>query len=272
LLAGRAVRPIERLTATAESVARTERFDADLDEAAPGEIGRLASSFGSMLRSLQASRSQQQRLVSDASHEFRTPLTALKTTLETLHRQAGDLGPEQERDLIEAALRESDELGDLSEELVALATDVVHSDEPATPISLGDLAESVADIYQRRTSTAISVEGAGDDVVGRRSQLERALGNLIDNAVKWSPPGGAVTIHLTGSRVEVQDEGPGIPEADLPHVFERFYRSVDARSRPGSGLGLSIVEHVVTAHGGTVFARNAPSAGAIVGFELPGGD
>lgn len=268
LLAGRAVRPIERLTDAAETVARTERFDADLDAEAPGEIGRLASAFGSMLRSLQTSRRQQQRLVSDASHEFRTPLTALKTALETLHRRAGDLGSDQQRELIEMALRESDELVHLSEELVALATDVGHSDEPPRPISLDDLAQSVADLYRRRTTTAISVLGSGGEVRGRRAQLERALGNLVDNAVKWSPPGGGVEIHLSGGRVEVRDTGPGIPDADLPHVFERFYRSVDARSRPGSGLGLSIVEHIVAAHGGTVFARNAPAGGAIVGFEL----
>ncbi len=268
LLAVRAVRPIEQLTETAESVARTERFDAELDEQAPGEIGRLASAFGSMLRSLAASRRQQQRLVSDASHEFRTPLTALKTSLETLKRRAADLTAVQREELIDAALRESDELADLSSELVALATDVGHTDEPETVISLEELAETVAGAYRRRTTAEISVEGFGSDVTGRRSQLERALGNMVENAVKWSQPADRITIRLEGQRVEVHDRGPGIADEDLPHVFERFYRAVDARSRPGSGLGLSIVEHIITAHGGTVFARNASTGGAIVGFDL----
>jgi two-component system sensor histidine kinase MprB len=268
LLAGKAVRPIERLTETAESVARTEKLDAELDSEAPGEIGRLALAFRSMLDSLAESRRQQQRLVSDASHEFRTPLTALKTSLETLRKRADDLTPDQRRELIDAALSESDELTELSAELVALATDVGHSDEPEREVSLDELSETVADAYRRRSRTSISVEGSGAVVIGRASQLERALGNLVDNAVKWSPPEGRITIRLTGGRVEVHDQGSGIPLDDLPHVFERFYRAVDARSRPGSGLGLSIVQHIITAHGGTVFAENDPSGGAIVGFDL----
>lgn len=269
LLAGRAVGPIQRLTATAESVAVTERLDTALDEEAPGEIGRLAASFGSMLRSLETSRRQQQRLVSDASHEFRTPLTALKTSLETLQRRDEKLGVDQRRELIEAALRESDQLAELSAELVALATDVQHSDEPTDHVALDDVAEAVAQQYRRRTSAPIETKGSGSTVVARRSQLERAVGNLVDNATKWNGDGHPIVIHLDGGRIEVHDGGPGIPDGDLPHVFERFYRSVESRSMPGSGLGLAIVEHIVTAHGGTVFAANDPEGGAVVGFELP---
>jgi len=106
-------------------------------------------------------------------------------------------------------------------------------------------------------------------VVGRPPELQRAISNLVDNAVKWSPVDGTVEIELTNRTVTVRDRGPGIPEADLPHVFERFHRAVEARSTPGSGLGLAIVEHIVTAHGGSVFAHNREGGGAEVGFTLP---
>ena len=105
--------------------------------------------------------------------------------------------------------------------------------------------------------------------MGRRSQLERALGNLVENATRWAAT--RVELVLQGSAVKVRDDGPGIPEKNLSHVFRHFYRSEEARTTPGSGLGLAIVEHLVKAHGGTVSARNVPDGGAEVGFDLPRG-
>ena len=105
---------------------------------------------------------------------------------------------------------------------------------------------------------------------GRRPALERALTNLLDNAAKWSPPSGTVHVALHGGVVTVDDEGPGIAEADLPHVFERFYRSTDSRAMPGSGLGLSIVAQVAERHAGTVEAGRSPSGGTRMTFRLPG--
>lgn len=270
LIARRAVRPIERLTDVSTRVATTEQLDADLPLDAPGEVGTLARSMSSMLGSLSASRREQQRLVSDAGHELRTPLTALRTNLETLLRRSAEIDEAQRDELLRAALSEAEELSDLSGELVDLASDVRHSDEPAMDIDLDLLAQEVADRYRRRTGKQIDVRSSGDTTVrGRRSQLDRAVANLVDNAVKWSPTEGRVEIRVVGHSVRVRDQGPGIPEGDLPHVFERFHRAATARTMPGSGLGLSIVEQVIGAHGGTVTASNADDGGAVVGFDLP---
>ena len=270
LLASRAVRPITDLTEAAERITSAERVEAGgrLDISAPGEIGRLAGAFASMLASLRASREGQQRLVSDAGHEFRTPITALTTNLEILRRQDDRLSGEQRRDLIDAALAESSRLAGLAAELVDLSTDALHTDEPEGEIDLRALADGVAARFRHLSGKVITVSGEGATVRGRRSQLERALGNLVDNATKWTRT--EVTISLEGASVTVVDDGPGIPEDEIPYIFDRFYRSRDIRDTPGTGLGLSIVQHLIVAHGGAVSARNSPTGGAEVGFTLPG--
>ncbi len=269
ILASRAVRPVSDLAEAAEQIAATERLDTEtrLNRSAPGEIGRLATAFSAMLSALATSRKQQQRLVSDAGHEFRTPITALKTNLETLLRQNQNLTDEQRRRMLEAALAESNQLAGLATELVDLSTDVHQNNEDYDDIETDELASDIAHRFRRIGGKKVVITGKGASVKGRRSQLERALGNLVDNAVKWATE--RVEIHLDGGRVRVTDDGPGISEEDLPHIFNRFYRSRDVRSTPGSGLGLAIVQHLVVAHGGTVFARNGASGGAQVGFELP---
>ncbi|MGF1667111.1 MAG: ATP-binding protein [Acidimicrobiia bacterium] len=267
-LARRAVAPIERLTATAEHVAATEQLDVALDTTAPAEIGRLAGSFQAMLATLQSSRIQQRQLASDAGHELRTPLTALRTNLETLRRRDEDLTAEQRRELVDAALTEVGELSTLSAELVDLASDVARSEEMVADVDLGELVGRVADRFRRRTERQIVVTGVGASLTVRPVQMERAVSNLVDNALKWSPVDDAVEILLDGPSVMVRDHGPGIPDDDLPHVFERFYRSVEARTTPGSGLGLAIVKLIVESHGGTVSAANHPEGGAVVGFVL----
>ncbi len=269
IIASRAVRPISNLTDAAEHVTDTEELDAlgRFDIEAHAEIGRLATAFRSMLDSLRVSRQEQQRLVSDAGHELRTPVTALKTNLETLQRQYEHLDVEQRRELIEAALRESDQLATLASELVELTSDVRHAAEPVREVDLRDIAVDLCSRYRRTPGKEVTVSGESAVVAGRRTQLERAMSNLVDNAYKWA--GRRVEIAVGGGTVTVRDDGPGIPAEDLPYVFGRFYRSAEARSMPGSGLGLAIVDHLVRAHGGTVFARNCPEGGAEVGFTLP---
>lgn len=262
------VRPIEQLTSAAEEVAATERLDVPLDTDAPAEIGRLASAFGSMLAALQRSRVQQQQLASDAGHELRTPLTALRTNLETLRRRGDDLSPDQRSELLDAAITEVGELSALSSELVDLASDAGRGAEERRPVALRDLVDTVVERFRSRRGQPIDVSGDGADVEARTMQLERAISNLIDNARKWSPPDQPIDIVVQGRSVIVRDRGPGIPSHDLEHVFERFYRSVEARTTPGSGLGLAIVETIIAGHGGTVIARNHPDGGAEVGFEL----
>jgi two-component system sensor histidine kinase MprB len=221
-----------------------------------------------MLESLRSSQEQQQRLIADAGHEFRTPLTALRTNIETLLRRSDQLSAEQRDELLAAALDESLQLAALAEELVDLATDSQSPMEETTEIDLAEVAQTVARRFTQRSGVQFQVSGTSVPVTGRSAQLERALSNLVDNAMKWSPSGAGVEIVVDGRTVSVRDHGPGIPEADLEHIFERFHRSVEARTTPGSGLGLAIVKHIVTAHGGTVFARNLPRGGAEVGFTL----
>lgn len=267
-LARSAVRPIESLTVAADGLATSIDRDHPLPTDAPGEVGKLAGSFRRMVDSLRASREQQRRLVADAGHEFRTPLTALHTNLETLLRRHDQLDPAERQELLRAALDENNELAQLATELVDLASDASR-DLPVTDVDLGEIAGTVAKRFAQRSGLEIGVEGEGAPIQGRAADLERVLANLVDNAVKWSPPDGTVRIILANTTVSVLDQGPGIAEDDLPHIFERFHRAVDARTTPGSGLGLAIVEHIVTAHGGNVFARNRADGGAEVGFRLP---
>ena len=222
-----------------------------------------------MITALRTSRTQQQRLVADAGHEFRTPLTALRTNLETLQRRRDELSDEQAGELIDAALNESVELTTLATELVDLSTDTATTGEQMQTVDLRDLVAAVVQRYANRTADPIRVEGSPAQVQVRVSQIERAVSNLLANAVAWNEPGEHIIVRVDGTTVIVQDHGPGIPDIDLPLVFERFHRSDTARGKPGSGLGLSIVRHIVEGHGGSVLARNAGDGGAQVGFTLP---
>ena len=274
VVARAALRPIEQLTAAAENVAETQDLGSRIDVSGDDEVGRLAVAFNDMLGALNESRTQQRRLVRDASHELRTPLTALRTNIEML-THAGELGDDDRRRLIDDVTVEVEELGALVAELVDLATDT-DVDEVVTSVDVGDVAESVAERYRRRTGRAVVVEGAVEPIDARAGGLERAVRNLVDNALKWGDPLDAVVVSVAEDdstvRVAVSDRGPGIAPADRDRVFERFYRAADARSMPGSGLGLAIVARIVRDHGGTVFVDEAPGGGAVVGFTLPRGD
>ncbi len=268
LFARRLVRPIERLRDAAERIARTQDLSAPVPRQGGGEIGSLAGSFSTMVDALAASRVQQQQLITDASHELRTPLTSLRTNAELLDR--GELlDADQRRSAAQGIRLEVDELTNLVSELVELATDRSSDQETPEPIRLVDLAREAAERANRRTGRVVDVvDLASETVLVRPHMAERALGNLVDNAIKYSA--GPVEVVLDGHRVEVRDRGPGIPIGDLPHVFDRFYRSVAARTEHGSGLGLAIVKQIVERHDGTVWAANRDGGGAVVGFELPG--
>lgn len=268
-LASRTVAPIEELTEEVERISRTRDLATSIASPRSDEVGRLARSFGAMVTSLRRSRDQQQRLIADAGHEFRTPLTALRTNLETLQRRREELTEEQVATLIDAAAAETLELSALATELVDLAQDAESSTEPLLDVALDELVRLVVRRFESRTDQDIVVTGSGSVVSVRPGQIERALANILANAIVWNDPSEPIEVTVDGGRVSVRDHGPGIDQADLAHVFERFHRSDRARAHPGSGLGLSIVEHVVTGHSGTVHAENHPEGGAIVGFELP---
>ena len=268
LIARRFVRPVEQLTDAAEQVAQTQDLAHHIDVGRRDEIGRLADSFNTMLAALETSREQQRRLVIDASHELRTPLTALRTNVELLQR-APDLDDAQRAELVGATQVELAELGDLVAELVELATDA-RAEEPVTPVDLGELTARVVDRYRRRTGRVITLALTDPAVCSlRAAAIERAVSNLVDNAVKFSPPATSVEVAVVGHTIEIRDRGEGIDTADREHVFDRFYRAPTARTQPGSGLGLAIVRQIAELHGGTCSIESRPGGGSIARLVLP---
>ncbi|MDH6117942.1 two-component system sensor histidine kinase MprB [Kitasatospora sp. GAS204A] len=269
--------PVTRLTTTAERIAATR--DAGLRiELPPGrradELTRLAGSFNTMLGELEQSVTAQRRLVADASHELRTPLTALRTNAELLAR--ADRLTEAQRDRAAAALqRQLREVTGLVNDLIELARD----EEPRPlleQVRIGPLvAHCVAAAQDHWPAVAFVLldETDGRTVAGVPARLARLVSNLLDNAAKFSPPGGAVEVSLTaGGQLTVRDHGPGIRPEDLPHVFDRFYRASAARALPGSGLGLAMARQIARAHGAVLTAEPATGGGALFRLTLPGPD
>ncbi len=283
-LAGTAVaraglRPVQRLTAAAERVAATGDLE-PIPVTGGDELARLTQSFNAMLTALATSRERQRQLVADAGHELRTPLTSLRTNLELLvasNQPGAPVLSDADRAEIQADLRaQVDELTTLVGDVVELARD----DPPSSSAERLDLSDIVERTLERARRHApglrYDLRSVPWTIWGDADALERAVLNLLDNAAKWSPPGGTVRVELRplddGSAVlEVADAGPGIPDVDLTYVFDRFYRSLSARSLPGSGLGLAIVKQVAERHGGSVWAGRAPEGGALLAMLLPGG-
>jgi two-component system, OmpR family, sensor histidine kinase MprB len=265
------LRPVRRLTHAAEDIARTEQLD-PIEVEGNDEIARLARAFNAMLAALSASRDRQRQLVADAGHELRTPLTSLRTNLDLLTQADREGGlPESARiELLDDVQFQIEELTTLIGDLTELARE-----EPgALALEETDLAEITERAVQRvrRRASSLQFDLHADPwwVVGDSASLERAVTNLLDNAAKWSPPLGTVTVRLTEGSLLVADQGHGIDEADMPHVFDRFYRSTASRTMPGSGLGLAIVRQVAERHGGQVRVGRSPEGGAAFWFEVPG--
>ena len=267
LVARSALRPVAQLTEAAEHVADTKELGSHIEVGRNDELGRLAGSFNAMLDALENSRAQQHRLVRDASHELRTPLTALRTNIEVLSKQA-EIDPVERRELLADVTFEVEQLSGLVSELVDLATES-DVDEPLTRVDLATVATETAQRFSRRSGLTIETDVVESVVEGKRTQLERALANLIDNAIKWSPPDGSIEIEVRPGRVSVRDHGVGVDPDDAPRIFDRFYRSAQARTMPGSGLGLAIVRQIIENHGGEVFVDHPSGGGAQVGFQLP---
>ncbi len=266
-LARRSARRLVQLTEAAETVAATGRVDVDVPSAGSDEIARLGGAFDAMLVRLGQAREDQQRLVQDAGHELRTPLTSLRTNVQLL-RRFGEL-PEATRARIVADLDgETRELTHLLDEVVQLAG-WAPADAAFEPVLLVGPAQSAVDRAIRRTGRQVTLQADDSTVLGQVGLLERVIWNLVENAAKFSPADTPIDVVVDRGCVIVSDRGPGIDPADLPHVFDRFYRATAARSLPGSGLGLAIVRDVVEAHGGQVMAANRPGGGAQLGFRLP---
>jgi two-component system, OmpR family, sensor histidine kinase MprB len=279
LVAGAAVQPLKRLTEATEHVTLTQDLSGRIEPSGGDELGRLAGSFNSMLDTLERSMSAldasvhaQRQLVADASHELRTPVTSLRTNIEILQHQGQDMDPQESGRLLSDVVEQIEELTLLMNDLIDLAK----GDEPradAEEVRLDLLTGEVLERARRRSpETPLLAELEPTIVNGVPARLERAVGNLIDNAVKYSPPGEAVEVHLQAGELSVRDHGPGIAAEDLPHVFDRFYRGAEARSRPGSGLGLAIVRQVAVQQGGSVTAERAAGGGTLMRLSLPGAE
>jgi len=279
LVAGAAMQPLKRLTEATEHVALTRDLSRRIEPVGEDEIGRLAGSFNSMLDALERSVSAldasvhaQRQLVADASHELRTPVTSLRTNIEILQQQGDGMDRAEQSGLLSDVVEQIEELTLVINDLIDLARGEEQR-EDSEELRLDLLVEEVAERARRRAPGApLEMSLAPTIVTAVPARLERAVSNLIDNALKYSPPGEPVDVELHGIELSVRDRGPGISAEDLPHIFDRFYRGADARGRPGSGLGLAIVRQVAAQQGGTVAAEPAPGGGTLMRLRLPGAE
>ncbi|WP_260636360.1 HAMP domain-containing sensor histidine kinase [Streptomyces angustmyceticus] len=274
VIARSGLKPVDRLTDAVEHVARTEdlaiRIPADGDD----EIARLSRSFNTMTAALAASRDLQQQLIADAGHELRTPLTSLRTNIDLLvrsERSGRPIPPADKEALLASVKAQMGELAALIGDLQELSRTPAPGHSVVEVVALHEIVGSALERARLRgPSLTVEADLAPWYVRAEPAALERAVVNLLDNAVKFSPPGGTVEVRLAHGELTVRDHGPGIPQDELPHVFERFWRSPSARSLPGSGLGLSIVARTAQAAGGAVRLRSADVGGTEAVLTLPG--
>jgi two-component system sensor histidine kinase MprB len=260
VVARAALSPVRELTETAEHVSETKDLSERIEVSGNDELSRLATSFNTMLAALEESTRAQRQLVADASHELRTPLTSVRTNIEVL---AGDrmLPPEERARLLSDVVEQLEEMTTLIAELIELARAeqlVVEPQDIRLDLLVADVVERAR---RNRPEVAYSADLEPVTVAGVPATIERAVGNLLDNAAKWSPAGAEVEVVLRDGRLTVRDHGPGIADEDLPYVFDRFYRARAARGMPGSGLGLAIVRQIAESHGGEVVAEQAEGGG-----------
>jgi two-component system sensor histidine kinase MprB len=264
-----ATAPVRRLTEATERVTETRDLSERIDTHGRDELSRLAGSFNTMLAALEDSTRAQRQLVADASHELRTPLTSLRTNIEVLASER-QLPPGERERLLNDVVEQLGEMTTLIAELIELAREEQHPTE-AEDVRLDVItARAVARSRRNSPNVTFTTDLEESTVHGVPSTIERAVGNLLDNAGKWSQPGGRVDVAVRASEVIVRDHGPGIAEEDAPYVFDRFYRASSARGMPGSGLGLAIVRQVARAHGGEVTVEHPPDGGTRMRLRLNG--
>jgi two-component system, OmpR family, sensor histidine kinase MprB len=265
LIARRITERLERLTVAATRVAESGDLELPVPVDGTDEAGRLASAMSRMLESLAASKRAQQQLVQDAGHELRTPLTSLRTNVSVM-RRFDELPPASREQLLDDLDSETRELTTMVNELVLLAADQ-RDDEPPTSVRLRDLCTSVVERAQRRSGRTITVTADDSVATVRPTSIERAVSNLVENALKFST--GDIDVDVVAGRIAVSDRGPGVPPTERDRIWARFHRADSARSVPGSGLGLAIVRDAAARHGGSVFVDDRPGGGAVIGFSVP---
>jgi two-component system sensor histidine kinase MprB len=272
LLTRRTLEPMARLTGAAEEIARTQDLELPVAVSGRDEVGRMGRAFAAMTGALAESRRRQRALVADAAHELRTPLTSLRTNIELLARSehtGRPLADGQRARTLDRLQVQAEELGDLVTELVVLARDE-HELESADVAVAPVVRQALRRASSRARDHVFDVESAEWSVRGDAGALERMVLNLLDNAIKFSPPGSVVAVRSAPGRISVADDGPGVAPEDRGAAFERFWRAPAARALPGSGLGLAIVADTATAHGGHARFEDPPDGrGALVVVELP---
>ncbi len=275
LAARRVLAPLAEVAQTAEQIGETDDLSTRLKIHADDEVGQLATRFNAMLERLQGSRADlddsvraQRQLVADASHELRTPVTSLRTNIEVL-LAGGELRDDDRRRLLADVVEQSEELSALVGDLIELARGDLPPDETEGTRLDGIVEESLARSHRNSPEVVFQASLVPVVVEGVPERLGRAVNNLLDNAARHSPPGGTVDVVVDEQGLRVRDHGNGVPEDELPYVFDRFFRGANSRGRQGSGLGLAIVRQVAEQHGGSVSAANAPGGGAEFRLNLP---
>ena len=258
---------LRKLSTAAEHVATTGQFNVDTPSTGRDETARLSRSFKEMLEALSRSKEQQKRLVQDAGHELRTPLTSMRTNLDVMRRHPNMDSAMREQIMLDIE-RDAGDMAALVEEVVAIAAER-HTDELPQPVEMKSVAQSIVERASRRSGREIVMNADESIVIANHHMFDRAVSNLIDNALKFDVTSQQIEVTIQNGSLTVSDRGIGIPEDEVQLIFERFHRSAASRSMPGSGLGLSIVADFAQAHGGSVFARNRAGGGAEIGFSLP---
>ena len=269
IVARAALRPVRRLTAAVEDVTETRDLSRRIETTGNDEVGRLARSFNEMLEALDESQRAQRRLAADAGHELRTPLTSLRTNIEVLVRNES-LDP-ADRELL---------VRDVNAQIVEVSAmiggmmEIARGDEPIDD-EIGDVqldrivAAAVEEASFHWPDVRFTTDLAPSVVRGAGNRIERAVSNLLDNAGKWSPPGGRVEVAVRDGEVAVRDHGPGIAPEDVPFVFDRFWRAERARGTPGSGLGLAIVRQIAEQHGAAIAVETPADGGTRIRLRFP---
>jgi two-component system, OmpR family, sensor histidine kinase MprB len=263
-----ALRPVRVFSAAVRAVAETGELSHHVQVSGHDEFSQVASGFNVMLDALSDSLSRQRRLVADASHVLRTPLATVRTNVEVL-RRADELDAGERAQLIRDTVAQIAELTHLVNNLIELARGEEETGAFGT-VSLDDLVASLVEEARRNyPSVPFGLSTVPSTVWGSPDRLSKAFGNLLDNAAKWTRPSTSVEVTVEDRSVTVRDHGPGVDTADVPRIFDRFYRSLSARGVPGSGLGLAIAKQAVEAHGGHIEVRAAAGGGAEFVVRLP---
>jgi two-component system OmpR family sensor kinase len=271
------MRPVDRMTRTARAIGDSGDLSRRLEEPKErDELRRLASTFNDMLTRLDQAFSTQRRFLADASHELRSPLAAIRTNVEALLRGA-DSDPKEREASLRAIARETDRMGRLVADLLALAR--ADAGQPLVQKRV-ELDAVLIEAYQQERRLAEGVElNLGEleqvQVLGDPDRLKQLVLNLVDNALRYTPPGGEVTLDVTREGdwavLRVSDTGVGIPREHIPHIFDRFYRVDSPRTRHsgGTGLGLAICKWVAEAHGGRIEVSSTVDSGSVFSVYLP---